>query len=88
MLTTSEMPRGDSYFLQGQQGGIVATATAPSTVTYNGPFRVILAIDDANVDVYDGDTLLFGLILKPGTSVQTRMSHFEILDGTAIAYYA
>ena len=91
MLTTSEMPRGDSYFLQGQQGGIVVTG--PSFGAIEGPFRVILAIEDSELDDVNGDfswsnNNLDGKVLKAGTSLQLKTDSFYLNSGTVIAYYA
>ena len=89
MLTTSEMPRGDSYFLQGQQGGIVVNS--PGIVS--GPFRVILAIEDSELDDVNGDfswsnNNLDGKVLKSGASLQLKIDSFYLNSGTVIAYYA
>lgn len=88
MLTTSEMPRGDSYFLQGQQGGIVVNS--PGNVS--GPFRVILAIEDSEIFYVVGDFYwsnnLVVKVLKAGTSLQLKIDSFVLDSGTVIAYYA
>ena len=90
MLTTSEMPRGDSYFLHGQQGGIVVTGTPVDAI--EGPFRVILAIEDSEIDGVGGDfdplQSLDGKVLKAGQSLQLLVDSFYLNSGTVIAYYA
>ena len=91
MLTTSEMPRGDSYFLQGQQGGVVVTGSPAQAI--EGPFRVILAIEDSEVDIVIGDFgpdsgIFDGKGIKAGTSLQLRIDSFFLVGGTVIAYYA
>ena len=85
------MPRGDSYFLQGQQGGVVVTGLTPSAI--EGPFRVILAIEDSEVDIVIGDFgpdsgIFDGKGIKAGTSLQLRIDSFFLVGGTVIAYYA
>jgi hypothetical protein len=85
------MPRGDSYQLQGQQGGIVLTGADSAT----GTFRWIQAVEDsvilsdtgetagnlADIINLDGKTLLAGLALG---GVFTKV---QISSGTVIAYY-
>lgn len=83
------MPRGDSYFLQGQQGGIVVDF--PGIVV--GPFRVILAIEDSEIDEVYGDfswsnNNLDRKVLKAGTSLQLKIDSFYLISGTVILYYA
>ena len=89
MLTTSEMPRGDSYLLQGQQGGVVVNA---SSGLVTGPFRVILAIEDSELDTAQGEFspvgVLDGKIIKAGSSLQLKLDSFTLFSGTVIAYYA
>jgi hypothetical protein len=46
------MPRGDSYQLQGQQGGIVLTGADNAT----GTFRWIQAIEDSVILSDSGET--------------------------------
>ena len=78
------MPRGDSYFLQGQQGGVVVNYAG----IIEGPFRVVLVIEDADIEIYEDDTQLFSSVMKAGASVQLPISRFVLNSGTVIAYYA
>lgn len=84
------MPRGDSYLLQGQQGGIVVTGTPVDAI--EGPFRVILAIEDSEIDAANGEFspvgVLDGKILKAGMALQLKVDSFVLNGGTVIAYYA
>jgi hypothetical protein len=85
------MPRGDSYQLQGQQGGIVLTG-ADSAV---GSFRWIQAIEDSVLLTDTGETAgnladiinLDGKTLAGGTGLGGKFSKVEISSGTVVAYY-
>lgn len=84
------MPRGDSYLLQLQQGGIVLTGQSSEAVV--GPFRAIVAIEDSELDAVLGNFepgLAFdGKTLQAGQSLLMRISSFFLNGGTVIAYYA
>lgn len=86
------MPRGDSYLVQGQQGGIVLTGADSAT----GPFRWIQVIEDAVLLADAGETAgnlddivnLDGKTLLAGLGIGGVFSKVEISSGTVIAYYA
>jgi hypothetical protein len=89
---TTIMPRGDSYYVQGQQGGVVLTG-ADSAV---GKFRWIQAIEDS-VLLTDADETagnladiinLDGKTLIAGMGIGGEFTKVEISSGTVIAYYA
>ena len=85
------MPRGDSYQLQGQQGGIVLDG-ADSAV---GRFRWIQAIGDSVLLCDTGETAgnltdiinLDGKTLPAGVGIGGVFTKVEISSGTVIAYY-
>jgi len=85
------MPRGDSYQLQGQQGGIVLTG-ADSAV---GTFRWVQAIEDSVLLCDTGETAgnltdiinLDGKTLLAGVGIGGVFSKVQISSGTVIAYY-
>ena len=88
------MPRGDSYQLQGQQGGaLLIGGDANDTVT--GNIRWIQAISDVVLAVGSGETE--GNIADLGTLTATipagvgiggEFTKVKLTSGTAIAYYA
>ena len=86
------MARGDSYQLQGQQGGIVLTGADSAT----GSFRWIQAIEDSVLLTDTGETAgnladiinLDGKTLPAGLGIGGSFSKVEISSGTVIAYYA
>jgi hypothetical protein len=85
------MGRGDSYQLQGQQGGIVLTSADSAT----GTFRWIQAIEDSVLLTDTGETagnltdiiLLDGKTLPAGVGIGGVFSKVQIASGTVIAYY-
>lgn len=84
--------RGDSYQLQGQQGGIVLTDADSAT----GSFRWIQAIEDSVLLTDTGETAgnladiinLDGKILPAGAGLGGIFTKVEISSGTVVAYYA
>ena len=86
------MARGDSYQLQGQQGGIVLDGADSAT----GPFRWIQAISDSVLLTDTGETAgnlvdiinLDGKTLLAGTGIGGVFSKVEISSGCVIAYYS
>ena len=85
------MARGDSYQLQGQQGGIVLTSADSAT----GTFRWIQAIEDSVLLTDTGETAgnladiinLDGKTLPAGVGIGGIFTKVEISSGTVIAYY-
>jgi len=86
------MPRGDSYELQGQQGGIVLTGADSAT----GSFRWIQAIEDSVLLTDTGETAgnladiinLDGKTLPAGAGLGGIFTKVQISSGTVVAYYA
>jgi hypothetical protein len=86
------MGRGDSYQLQGQQGGIVLTSADSAT----GTFRWIQAIEDSVLLTDTGETAgnltdiinLDGKTLPAGVGIGGVFSKVQIASGTVIAYYS
>jgi len=86
------MPRGDSYQLQGQQGGIVLSGADSAT----GKFRWIQAIEDSVLLTDTGETAgnlvdiinLDGKTLPSGVGIGGEFTKVEISSGLVIAYYA
>ena len=86
------MPRGDSYQLQGQMGGIVLTGADSAT----GSFRWVQAIEDSVLLADTGETAgnlvdiinLDGKTLPAGSGLGGEFTKVEISSGTVIAYYA
>jgi hypothetical protein len=86
------MPRGDSYQLQGQMGGIVLTGADSAT----GLFRWIQAIADSVIEAGAGETAgnlddisnLDGKTLAAGGGIGGIFTKVQISSGTVIAYYA
>ena len=84
--------RGDSYQLQGQQGGIVLSG-ADSAV---GNFRWIQAIEDSVLLTDTGETAgnltdiinLDGKTLPAGVGLGGEFSKVQISSGLVVAYYA
>jgi hypothetical protein len=85
------MPRGDSYQLQGQQGGIVLTGADSAT----GTFRWIQAVEDSVILSDTGETAgnladiinLDGKTLLAGFGLGGVFTKVQISSGTVIAYY-
>jgi len=86
------MPRGDSYELQGQQGGIVLTGADSAT----GSFRWIQAVEDSVLLTDTGETAgnltdiinLDGKTLPAGAGLGGIFTKVQISSGTVVAYYA
>jgi len=84
--------RGDSYQLQGQQGGIVLTGADSAT----GSFRWIQAIEDSVLLTDTGETAgnltdiinLDGKTLPAGAGLGGIFTKVQISSGTVVAYYA
>jgi hypothetical protein len=85
------MPRGDSYQLQGQQGGIVLTGVDSAT----GTFRWIQAVEDSVILSDTGETAgnladianLDEKTLPAGAGIGGVFTKVQISSGTVIAYY-
>jgi len=83
------MARGDSYQLQGQQGGFVLGAGG-SVV---GNFRwlqivndvVLTALESSNLSNADPD--LIGITLPAGLGIGGKFSFIQVTSGVVIAYY-
>jgi hypothetical protein len=83
------MARGDSYQLQGQQGGIVlTTGDIAGTGNALGPFRWIQVVTDTVFGIIDSFDPLEGITIPAGTGIGGRINTIEITSGTVIAYYA
>jgi hypothetical protein len=83
------MPRGKSYFLQGQQGGIVLNSTNTSG-GLDGNWRVITAIENSEFDAVSDliPTLIDNPVsLKKGQSLSANVKQISVTSGTVIAYY-
>jgi hypothetical protein len=88
------MPRGKSYFLQGQQGGVVLNSSSSTPVAPYG-FRGVLAIEDSDIslslgggpplDGYDIDAN--DVTLEKGRALQCKFDGISVTSGTVIAYY-
>lgn len=82
------MPRGDSYQLQGQQGGIVLETGASSA----GPFRWVQTIQDTVFDAFEGNltnaTSLEGTTIPAGIGIGGNITQVTVNTGLVIAYYA
>jgi hypothetical protein len=86
------MPRGESYQLQGQMGGIVLTGADSAT----GRFRWIQAVADSVLLTDTGETAgnladiinLDGKTLPAGSGLGGEFTKVQISSGTVIAYYA
>ncbi len=82
------MPRGDSYQLQGQQGGVVLTATETAT----GSFRWVQVINDCVLDalvstnVTNSDGSLTGITIPAGIGIGGTFTSIEVQSGVVIAY--
>ena len=82
------MPRGDSYQLQGQQGGEVIAAGN----TVNGNFRWVQLLQDTVLSGFssnlnnDGD--LLSTTLPAGLGIGGSITEVGVTSGLVIAYYA
>ena len=83
------MARGDSYQLQGQQGGVVLGAGEGVT----GNFRWIQIINDAVLETVTAPNLsganinLIGPTLPAGLGIGGKFTQITVLTGLVIAYY-
>ena len=82
------MARGDSYQLQGQQGGTVYNGTDPAV----GPFRQIVIVNDAVFSAFssenltDASTKLITITHVAGTVIGGVTASFTMASGVVIAY--
>lgn len=82
------MPRGESYLLQGQQGGDVFDVSNGGGV--DGNWRVILAVEDSVLDVSFvniDDPVGVTFNLRAGTALYGRVTYIGLTSGTVIAYF-
>lgn len=81
------MARGDSYQIQGQQGGIVLNVDEGAK---DGPFRWVLVVNDAVLSAIDSniqnDGDLVGLTLPAGSGFGGQINSLTVSSGTVIAY--
>jgi hypothetical protein len=82
------MARGDSYQLQGQQGGIVLN----SSDAVSGNFRWIQVITDTVLaDLLSpnlvNSTDLTSITIPAGIGIGGNFTNIEVVSGTIIAYY-
>lgn len=87
------MPRGDSFELQGLNGGVVISS-AESPVA--GEFRWIQVVNDAVLDALGGDSfsgstlenigVLIGPTLPAGLGIGGRFTGVSVTSGIVIAY--
>ena len=84
------MARGDSYQLQGQQGGVYLSGAQIAT----GSFRNIVALTQTTISamtsnfVTDSGGAVTALVIPAGTAVGGQFKDITISSGTAIFYYA
>lgn len=85
------MARGDSYQLQGQQGGVYLSA---GQISFK-KFRVIHALTATVIDGFTSTNIvdttgnpITGLTLAANTVVGGQFDGVNILTGTCICYYA
>lgn len=84
------MARGDSYQLQGQQGGIVFDAGDTAT----GPFRWIQIVNDTifsaivSPNLTDASTKLITITHPAGSGIGGSITSFTVTSGVVIAYFA
>jgi hypothetical protein len=84
--------KGEAYYNQGQQGGIVLSGADSAT----GRFRWIQAIEDSVLLTDTGETAgnltdiinLDGKTLPAGVGLGGEFTKVEISSGLVIAYYA
>ena len=89
------MARGDSYQLQGQQGGVVIEA---GEAVYQGNFRWIQVVNDTVLNVLgspningvssQGPANLTGITLPAGLGIGGQFTNIGVTSGVVIAYYA
>ena len=80
--------RGDSYQVQGQQGGLVITS-ANGAVTRN--FRNLLVVNDAVLsaitsNLSGGDTKLISITLPAGLVLGGQITAVTVTSGVVIGY--
>ena len=82
------MPRGDSYQLQGQQGGEVLAAGSTGT----GPYRWVQTVQDTVFSNLEGnlDNIgdLTGVTIPAGIGIGGNITAVGVTSGLVIAYYA
>jgi hypothetical protein len=85
------MARGDSYQLQGQQGGVYLSGTESSLKK----FRVIHALTATVINGFNGTNIvdtngnaITGLILAANTVVGGQFDGVSLASGSVICYYA
>lgn len=84
------MSRGDSYQLQGQQGGVVINASGSAT----GPFRWVQIVNDTVFSAFvaanltDAASKLITITHPAGTGIGGSITTFTVTSGVVIAYYA
>jgi hypothetical protein len=82
------MARGDSYQLQGQQGGIVFNAGQSAT----GPFRWVQIVNDTVFSAFvaanlaDASTKLITITHPAGSGIGGNITSFTVTSGVVIAY--
>jgi hypothetical protein len=82
------MARGDSYQLQGQQGGVVLGGGD----LISGNFRWIqVIIDTVFIDItasnLDNSAGLTSITIPAGIGIGGKFTNIEVSTGTVIAYY-
>lgn len=83
------MPRGDSYQLQGQQGGeVLATGDSGS-----GPYRWVQVIQDTVFTTFTATNLnnyagLESTTIPAGIGIGGNITDIQLGSGLVIAYYA
>ena len=84
------MSRGDSYQLQGQQGGTVYNAGQSAV----GPFRWVQIVNDTVFSVFASSTVtnagtkLITITHPAGTGIGGNTTGFTVTSGVVIAYTA
>jgi hypothetical protein len=85
------MARGDSYQLQGQQGGVYLSGTQSSS----NKFRVIHALTATVINGFNGTNIvdstgnaITGLTLAANTVVGGQFDGVSLASGSVICYYA
>jgi hypothetical protein len=87
-LYNPDMARGDSYQLQGQQGGVVFNAGGVAS----GNFRWIQIVNDtifsaiASPNLTDASTKLITITHPAGTGLGGLFTGFTVTSGVVIAY--
>jgi hypothetical protein len=85
------MGRGDSYQLQGQEGGIVLSS--PGQTSAAGPFRWVQVVTDTVFDDFisaniDNSTSLQGKTIPAGIGIGGVTTFVDVISGTVICYRA